>query len=264
MIRAVTMDLGQKLLKIEEGRLFVRRVGDQSPSGPETHVVLGVVEVPDSLEPELTRVVRLNSSLWVDDLRGRVFDQRWPEEYGVTDILTAQKWGKGAIPDQFEMFFRRSALPARQGHYWAIAAGVTLGDAPELGVHELTKDGLVHIDRTTRNGEALRSVLSEPIWGGAAFGGPFALMVDLRLDAQEQILSKSREDSITRDPMFGRFAKKMAEHPSHGKLYLTADELRDRRAAGKRIMNEILAGAEGEEAGMQKEPAATRRPAPGR
>lgn len=243
--------------RIDCGRLFIRSARAQA-RGYDTSarrqtlnesmsangaLLLGVVQVPVSADVERMHNVRLNSALWMDvDSASQPLEQHHDlRETAITDVLTAIAWRTHLLPDTFDVFLRATALSHQDSSKrWAFIAAALphrLEALPQDGLYEFdANDGFRHINGNTFNGDALQSVLREPMWGP---NGKYGFAHSLEPNTYPGWLTEERRRN--KDPLFARFTELMeAEMPLQ--LVYDAEHHAARDKMADQVLRRLMAG----------------------
>lgn len=246
------LDLAPSLTPVTVGRLFCRdaaRAGatiGRAPKNPA--VIVGVVDVPRSIELERVITARLNSSLWLDLSNSRRPTDQFGgplshlAEHDVGSLLTASGWHPGALPDTLELFVRATHLEHEdRSRRWVYVAGLAAtrpAVMPQDGIYELCageEPRLVHA--STFNGMGAHMPLREPFWGP---GGNFALATSMDPAFYSEWVVRDRARNARQDPYFAAFIERM-EREMPSKLVYTREEREAREQLSKRVILEIMA-----------------------
>lgn len=252
------------LYQAPSGRLFIRaavaepasltkqpaRKGDLR----DAVLIVGVVELPESIELERVHTARLNDALWVDPGNARVPTGQTGAKVDCLDettlghLLTTMTFRRGTLPDGLEVFVRGTHLKHdRAGMRWAYVAAVMgrrPAGAPVDGVYALNgAQGLSLVKAGHFPGETPDHVLGKAFWGP---GGRYGLTTTMEPTGFPAWLEQERERQHKRggEPMFLEFAKRMQQRMP-AKLFYTAEELEARERVSKQVLREIMA-AEGQ------------------
>lgn len=250
----------QPLFEVIFGRLFIRaavaepRRGEGRPTlGPlgQAAMVVGVVEVPVTIDVERMHAARLNDALWIDISQSHV-----PQDYSgdalralgesqIGDVLRSASFRRSVLPDTLDVFVRDTHLPREStGRKWVYVAGAIAErprSAPKDGIYELggAKAGLRLIEQTSKAGMSPDTVLRAAHWGP---GGRYGLTTSMEPTGFPAWLEHERErqHKSNREPEFLEFARRMeVEMPA--RLYYTAEQLAERDACSSRIIRELVA-----------------------
>jgi hypothetical protein len=258
------VNLGAQLHQVARGRIFVRAAAQTSPVGyPAARefsqvrtpcMVFGVVELPKCVEVERKHMVRLNTSLWMDDVNSARVTSDWlgPQdvaEHDIGNLLTTLKYGVGVIPDTFELFVRSTMMPhASEGKRWAYVAGVVanrLDATPVDGLYEFDKSesGSRLVSDNQYNGEGPSNILREALWGP---DGVFGLSTSMEptsypawLAGERARQGRARPGDSSYDPMFLRFAEAMERLAPLPMVYTRA-QLEERDNLSKKVMRDLM------------------------
>lgn len=257
------------LHQVASGRIFVRAAARAEPAGFRTNdsalrerlasaqLILGVVEIPTTVDVERMHSVRLNSSLWLDAVAAHRPNTSTAAsdlaEMDMANILTDVKFSVGALPDAFQVFVRATHLKHdHPGVRWAYVAGLVaapLEALPKQGLYEFDSGqaGFRMVSKDIYAGDALSAIFRRPLWGP---GGRFGMATSMEPKGFPAWLVNERAMQGRRsyaDPLFEKYKRVLFErHPELAdQLVYTAEQDSARNVITNQVLREVmLDGAE--------------------
>jgi hypothetical protein len=255
------MNLGQEMHKVESGRVFVRAaaalpdmvgrswdgIGAATERLRNAVLLVGVIEIPRSVEVERMHDVRLNDHLWIDVEKARRPRTHWQEavkEMDVGGVLTDFQYARGFLPDAFEVFVRATMLPHDKPYMrWAyIMAPVAhrLAALPKDGLYEFdaSSEGFRHLSGNVHTGEPPSAILRQAQWGP---GGGYGFSTSM--DPGHYPSWVAGERTKNPDRRFKAFAALANARCPERHVY-SAEQLRYRDAVCAQVIREVMAMSE--------------------
>lgn len=254
------MNFGHELHKVASGRIFIRAASAQ-PDCMRTNqndyaaaterlrgaiLMVGVVEIPKSIEVERLHDVRLNDHLWLDAENSRLprtYHQGMVREMDAGGVLQDFQFARGFLPDSFEVFVRATMLQhAKPYMRWAyIIAPVAhrLAALPKDGLYEFDAlAGFRHLSGNIHVGEQPSSILRTPQWGP---GGDYGFSTSMEPTHFPVWLAEERTKTKSYgEPSFALFAHMVNERCPETHVY-TAAQSKQRDTVCATVMREITA-----------------------
>lgn len=274
------MQFGHQLHKVAGGRIFVRSaVGEPDGFNPTTAqrdryrgaiLLVGVVEVPKSVDLERMHDVRLNSHLWLDTINARPPKTHMGpgdiKECDIGHLLTQLKFGVGLLPDYFEVFVRGTLLKhERLDMRWAFIAGAVaqrLDALPVDGLYEFDSEneGFRLVSDNIYMGDQPSNILREPIWGPGGNWGTSTSMEPEHFPAW-LAAERNKPPGSFEDPKFRAFVRLMNERCPELHAY-TAEQFAERKRVSKEVLRQLMTAEAAMEQATMDASAAPRRAKP--
>lgn len=229
------MNFGAQLHQVASGRIFIRTahpVADRAARSSNVTrpgdglAMMGVIEVPKSMELERMHGVRLNSHLWMDAAHTRprsYMDEAQINECDINFLLTGLDYAAGALPDSFEVFLRGTMLDHDQSHMrWAFIFAPLqqrLKALPRDGLYEFGQniDGFRLVSDNNYPGNSFTGIHRATLWGP---GGRLGFSTSMEPNGFPEWLSQERaRTALKGDPDMRRFAAAMTEQMPEEHVY---------------------------------------------